>query len=132
MVATAFDDFTIHGHSFAGQHHNVVADSHCGDRDLAFVDRTRVAGIGRRGYAALAPDLVAEILSPDDRPGEVLGKVGEWLEAGVRLVWVIDPDRQVASVYRDDGSVMTVSSESQLEGEAVLPGLAFRLSELFE
>ena len=100
--------------------------------DLAFVDRTRVAGIGRRGYAALAPDLVAEILSPDDRPGEVLGKVGEWLEAGVRLVWVIDPDRQVASVYRDDGSVMTVSSESQLEGEAVLPGLAFRLSELFE
>ena len=100
--------------------------------DLAFVDRTRVAQIPRRGYAALAPDLVAEILSPDDRPGEVLAKAGEWLEVGVRLVWVIDPDRQVASVYRDDGSMMTVSSDADLDGEAVLPGFSFRLFELFD
>jgi Uma2 family endonuclease len=100
--------------------------------DLAFVDRARVAGIARRGYAALAPDLVAEILSPDDRPGEVLSKVGDWLEAGVRLVWVIDPDRRVAFVYRGDGSVMTVSSDADLGGEAVLPGFSFRLSDLFE
>jgi Uma2 family endonuclease len=100
--------------------------------DLAFVDRARVAQIPRRGYAALAPDLVAEILSPDDRPGEVLTKVGEWLEAGVRLVWVIDPERRVATVYRDDGGVATVASESQVHGEGVLPGFAFRLSELFE
>jgi len=100
--------------------------------DLAFVDRARVAQIARRGYAALAPDLVAEILSPDDRPGEVLAKVGDWLEAGVRLVWVIDPDRRVATVYRDDGSVMTVSSDAAVDGEAVLPGFSFRLAELFD
>jgi Uma2 family endonuclease len=100
--------------------------------DLAFVDRARVAQIARRGYAALAPDLVAEILSPDDRPGEVLTKVGEWLEAGVRLAWVIDPDRRVATVYRDDGDVVTVSSDADVHGEAVLPGFSFRLSELFE
>ena len=100
--------------------------------DLAFVDRTRVAQIPRRGYAALAPDLAAEILSPDDRPGEVLAKVGEWLEAGVRLVWVIDPDRRVASVYREDGSVMTVSSDADVHGDPVLPGFSFRLAELFD
>ena len=100
--------------------------------DLAFVDRARVAQIARRGYAALAPDLVAEILSPEDRPGEVLTKAGEWLEAGVRLVWVIDPDRRFASVYRADGSVMTVSSDADLHGDVVLPGFSFRLSELFE
>lgn len=100
--------------------------------DLAFVDRARVAEIPRRGYAMLGPDLVAEILSPEDRPGDVLAKVGEWLEAGVRLVWVIDPERRVASVYRDDGSVMTVSSDADVDGEAVLPGFSFRLSELFE
>jgi Uma2 family endonuclease len=75
---------------------------------------------------------VAEILSPEDRPGEVLSKVGEWLEAGVRLVWVIDPDRRVASVYRDDGSVMTVPSDGDVDGGAVLPGFSFQLSELFE
>lgn len=100
--------------------------------DLAFVDRARVAQIARHGYAALAPDLVTEILSPSDRPGAVLAKAGEWLEAGVRLVWVIDPDRQVATAYRDDGSVMTVSSDAEVDGEAVLPGFSFRLSELFD
>ena len=100
--------------------------------DLAFVDRTRVAQIPRRGYAALAPDLAAEILSPDDRPGEVLAKVGDWLAAGVRLVWVIDPDRRAASGYRADGSVATVSSDADMDGEAVLPGLSFPLSDLFD
>jgi Uma2 family endonuclease len=100
--------------------------------DLAFVDRSRVALIARRGYAALAPDFVAEILSPDDRPGEVLTKVGEWLEAGVRLAWVIDPDRRVASVYRADGSVTTVAADEDLEGETVLPGFSCALAELFD
>jgi Uma2 family endonuclease len=100
--------------------------------DLAFVDRARATHIARPGYAALAPDLVAEILSPEDRPSEVLTKVGEWLEAGVRLVWVIDPDRRVASVFRADGSMMTAASDDDVDGEAVLPGFSFRLSELFE
>jgi Uma2 family endonuclease len=100
--------------------------------DLAFVSRDRVAQIGPRGYAALAPDLAAEILSPDDRPGEVLKKAGEWLDAGVSLVWVIDPERRVASVYRPDGSVSAVHPEGRLDGESVLPGFFCQLSEVFE
>ena len=100
--------------------------------DLAFVHRDRVERIGRRGYAALAPDLATEILSPDDSPGEVLRKVGEWLDAGVAIVWVIDPDRRLASVYRRDGSVSAVSPDGRLEGESVLPGFACALSEVFE
>jgi Uma2 family endonuclease len=100
--------------------------------DLAFVHRARLGQIGRRGFAALAPDLVAEILSPDDRPGEVLTKVGEWLDAGVTLVWLIDPERAAASVYRADGSVTTVASDANLDGETVLPGFSCALSELFD
>lgn len=100
--------------------------------DLAFVQRERLAQIGRRGYAALAPDLVAEILSPDDRPGEVLKKVSEWLDAGVALAWVIDPERHIAHVYRPDGSITAVAADADLEGEAVLPGFSCRLAELFE
>ena len=100
--------------------------------DLAFVTRERVDLIERRGYAALAPDLAAEILSPDDRPGEVLKKVGEWLEAGVSIVWVIDPDRRAASVYRPDGTVTSVPTNGSLDGERVLPGFSCALSEVFE
>jgi Uma2 family endonuclease len=100
--------------------------------DLAFVSRDRAGQISPRGYAALAPDLVAEILSPDDRPGEVLAKVGEWLEAGVKLVWVINAERRVASVYGGDGNVATVAPDGLLDGAEVLPGFTCVLSEIFE
>jgi Uma2 family endonuclease len=100
--------------------------------DLAFVRQERLALIAPRGDATLAPDLVAEILSPDDRPGEVLAKMGEWLDAGVEIVWLIDPYRRTAQVYRADGSVDAVAPDGALEGGTVLPGLRVALAELFE
>lgn len=100
--------------------------------DLAFVNRKRAALTAARGYAALAPDLVAEILSPDDRPGEVRAKVGEWLDAGVQLVWVIDPERRTAHVYRRDGSETAIAPNGVLDGERLLSGFSCALSELFE
>jgi len=94
--------------------------------DVAFVARERLGAIPAEGYAELAPDLVAEILSPGDRPGHVLEKVGQWLSAGARLVWVLDPVGRQARVYRPDGTVSVVAAREQLDGEDVLPG--FRLS----
>lgn len=97
--------------------------------DVAFISRARQHAIADRGYSELAPDLVAEILSPDDRPGEVLSKVGDWLDAGVRLVWVVDPIRREARVYRADGRQSTIESAGTLDGEDVLPGLSCRLAD---
>jgi Uma2 family endonuclease len=98
--------------------------------DAAFVRADRVPQPLPRGYAAFAPDFVVEVLSPDDRAGEVLAKVGDWLDAGVRLVWVLDPDRRVARVYRSDGSEAMIAAENTLDGEDVLPGFTCRLSDL--
>ena len=98
--------------------------------DLAFVASDRVALIPRRGYATLSPDLVAEILSPDDRPGEVLAKVADWLDTGTRLVWVIDPERGEARVHRGDGTIAIVGGDGALDGEDVLPGLTCSLREV--
>jgi len=98
--------------------------------DLAFVSRERAAELPRRGYATLAPDFVAEILSPDDRPGEYLAKVAQWLEAGTRLIWVIDPQRAEARVYRSDGSLTIIGDDALLDGEAVLPGFSCPLTEV--
>lgn len=98
--------------------------------DLAFVSRERAAELPRRGYAALAPDFVAEIISPDDRPGEYLAKVAQWLEAGTLLIWVIDPQRAEARVYRADGSLTVVTQDALLRGEAVLPGFSCPLADV--
>lgn len=99
--------------------------------DFAFLGHERLARVARRGYAAVAPDLIAEILSPDDRPGDVHDKIGEWLRAGVRLAWEIDPDRRTARVHRPGGSVSLVASHEALDGENVLPGFRCELKDLF-
>jgi Uma2 family endonuclease len=99
--------------------------------DLAFLGHERLARVVSRGYAAVAPDLVAEIQSPDDRPGEVRAKIGEWLNAGVRLVWELDPDRRTARVHRPDGSESLVDADGVLEGETVLPGFRTDLKDLY-
>ncbi len=73
--------------------------------DVAFVARERVGVIRERGCAELAPDLLAEILSPDDRPAEVLAKVADWLAAGTRIVWSSIPsDATRASKARTGAS----------------------------
>lgn len=96
--------------------------------DVAFLAEERAGAIQDRGYARVAPDLVAEVLSPDDRPGEVRDKITDWLAAGVKLVWVIDPRRHAADVYRPDGRVS--SGETQLDGQDVLPGFTCAVDEL--
>ena len=100
--------------------------------DAAFVSADRVELIGRRGFPRFAPDLVAEVRSPDDRPGEVLAKVGDWLEAGTKIVWVIDPERFEARVYRADGSEALVARDGALDGEDALPDFTCPLREILE
>jgi Uma2 family endonuclease len=98
--------------------------------DVGFVARDRVERIPRRGYAPLSPDLVAEVLSPDDVPGEVIAKVGEWLAAGTRIVWLVDPRRSEVHVYRQDGSLSLLREDDELDGEDVLPGFACAVKEI--
>jgi Uma2 family endonuclease len=98
--------------------------------DVAFISNERLPDPPPRGFAELAPDLAVEVLSPDDRPGEVLAKVGDWVNAGARLVWVVDPIRVIARVYRADGSESILGATDALRGEAVLPGFEHRLSAI--
>ena len=99
--------------------------------DVAFVRRDRVPDPEPVGFLTLAPDLAVEVLSPGDRPGETLAKVGDWLEAGTRLVWVLDPERRLARVYRADGTESILSVADELAGEDVLPGFAVSLASVF-
>jgi Uma2 family endonuclease len=95
--------------------------------DIAFVRRERLPA-ETTGFPELAPDLVVEVLSPNDRPGETLAKVGDWLDAGARLVWVIDPERRLARIYRPDGTESVLNEADALVGEDVLPGFSCTLS----
>ena len=98
--------------------------------DIAFISRGRVPDPEPAGFPDLVPDLVVEVLSPGDRPGEVLAKVADWLSAGTSLVWVLDPARRVARVYRHDGTEQILTLDETLGGEDVVPGFSCPLAEV--
>jgi Uma2 family endonuclease len=98
--------------------------------DVAFVRRDRVPDPEPVGFPELAPDLAVEVLSPGDRPGDTLSKVADWLSAGTRLVWVIDPERRLARIYRQAGSETIVTADGALDGEDVLPGFSCPLGSI--
>jgi len=100
--------------------------------DIAFIRRERVPHPAPVGFAAFPPDLVIEIRSPSDRPGDTLAKVADWLSGGTRRVWVVDPERRLARVYRADGTEQIISADQSLDGEDVVPGFACPLSTVME
>lgn len=98
--------------------------------DLAFVARQRMAGAIPDGFSPIPPDLAVEVLSPSDSPRHVLDKVGEYLAAGVKLVWVIEPRERRATVYRALTAVRAIAENDQLDGEDVVPGFSCTLKDL--
>ena len=100
--------------------------------DVAFVSAERVRAAGRPlGYFPGAPDLVVEVISPNDLYTEVEDKVAEWLEHGARLVFVVNPRRRTVAVHRPDRPLRILTIDDTLDGEDVVPGWKLPLRELF-
>jgi Uma2 family endonuclease len=79
----------------------------------------------------IAPDLVVEVLSKSNTKPEMAKKLGEYFDAGVRLVWMVDPRKQTVRVYTGIAQSVLIKRGQSLDGGAVLPGFVLRLEELF-
>ncbi len=54
----------------------------------------------KRGFAPIAPDFVLELMSPTDSLKDVQAKMGEYMDCGVRLGWIINPETKQVEIYR--------------------------------
>lgn len=100
--------------------------------DVAFVARERYDAAGDPVTAFPgAPDLAVEVVSPSSRPADVHGKVADYLAAGTKLVWVVDPAAKTVTVYRTLLQPRTLGGEDRLEGEDVLPGFSVAAADCF-
>jgi Uma2 family endonuclease len=99
--------------------------------DIAFVAKDRMTEPLAHGVWAIAPDLVAEVRSPSDRRGIMQKKVADYIEAGVRLVWVVDPKARTVNVHRIREPVRVLSAADSLDGEDVVPGFRCSVASLF-
>jgi Uma2 family endonuclease len=79
----------------------------------------------------LAPDLAIEVLSESNTRKEMARKLREYFEAGVKLVWYIDPEHETAQAFSAVEQFETIAGDQELVGGAVLPGFAVKLSEVF-
>jgi len=100
--------------------------------DISFVSRERLAGFNDKTFFSGAPDLAVEILSPSNRPGEMHSKVADYLAAGARLAWVVDPERRSVTTYQSLLAPRRLEAPAILDGGDVLPGLAIPLESIFE
>ena len=101
--------------------------------DVAFVRNDRLPPPDERDkYFPFAPDLAVEVVSPNDRAGDTLDKVIEYLDAGTRLVWVAHPSRRVVNVYHADRTARLLASGDDLDGGDVLPGFRVTVADIFQ
>jgi Uma2 family endonuclease len=83
------------------------------------------------GHIKLSPDFAAEVVSPNDKAGELEEKLHDYRDAGVGLVWVIYPSTRTARALRPDRTTTEYGEDDVMPGEAVLPGFSVRLGDLF-
>ena len=84
------------------------------------------------GYLEVAPELVVEIISPNDSQDEVDKKTRMWLRLGVLMVVEVYPMRRAVAVHRPGAPAVTLTDDDVLDGGDVLPGFSLPLSEIFD
>ena len=99
--------------------------------DAAFVAAARLPE-DRRQSSPQPPDLAVEVVSPSDTLYSVAEKAVDYLDAGTRLVWVIEPVTKTVTVYRSRADIRTLKCGDTLTGEDVVEGFACQVEELFE
>ncbi|MGH2610382.1 MAG: Uma2 family endonuclease [Tepidiformaceae bacterium] len=101
--------------------------------DINVTVRSRLpkgAAAWRRAFE-MTPDFAIEVLSPDDRPGRVLDRITFLLNAGVRLIWFVDPDDETVTAYRPGETPQAYRPPSVIDARPVLSDFALHLGEIF-
>jgi Uma2 family endonuclease len=99
--------------------------------DMAFIARERLPEKLSPKWSEIIPDLILEVVSPNDTEEAVKEKIGEWLAAGVRLAWLVSPRARTVRVYRslEDSHVLTEADT--LDGGDVAPGFSLPVARVF-
>ncbi|MGF1539846.1 MAG: Uma2 family endonuclease [Pleurocapsa sp.] len=103
--------------------------------DVSWISSSRWQAIPKelqRKFAPIDPDFVIELMSPTDDLTELQQKMIEYMNCGVRLGWLINPDDKQVEIYRNGQDKEVLDNPSSLSGESILPNLVVDLSEIFE
>jgi Uma2 family endonuclease len=98
--------------------------------DVSF-DRTP-GPLVRKGAVLHLPDLAVEIKSPDDSYNRMREKARYYLANGVKMVWLIFPEKRMVEVYAPDADVEILLEHETISGRDVLPGFTLAVRDVFK
>ena len=100
--------------------------------DVAFVSSGSLpAQISSEGFLETIPELVVEIRSKNDAAAEIADKVADYLTAGVRLVWIVEPTTEIVSEHRPGQPPQSLGKSDTLRCDDIIPGFRLSVAELF-
>jgi Uma2 family endonuclease len=82
-------------------------------------------------YGEVPPRLAVEVLSPSDRADRTQHKIMDYLQTGVEMVWVADPENRTVTVYRPDRGPRYLQASEEITGEDILPGFRCQVADFF-
>jgi Uma2 family endonuclease len=89
----------------------------------------------KQGFPPIVPDFVIELVSPSDlknqRYKDLQAKMQEYINNGVQLGWLIEPEAKTVEIYRIGSSVEILENPQTLSGENILPEFVLNLNEIF-
>lgn len=101
--------------------------------DVTFYSYQRIPrGPLPQGYWPIAPELVIEIRSIDDRWEDIIDQAAEYLAAGVLTVAVVDPEALRVHLFATDRVALIINRDEELTFPDILPGFAIQVGKLFE
>jgi Uma2 family endonuclease len=100
--------------------------------DIAFIRQERVPPLeARQHIMEVIPDLVVESLSKSDTIEEVGDKIDDWLNAGVRMLWIVDPFRRTVTIYQPELDPVLLGERATLQADPIVPGFRCPVAEIF-
>ncbi len=102
--------------------------------DVSWIERERwnsLTSEQKQKFIPLAPDFALELMSPSDYLVNVRAKMREYLDNGVKLSWLINPEDRQVEIYRLGQDVELLNSPQTLSGEDILPDFVLDLSDIF-
>jgi Uma2 family endonuclease len=102
--------------------------------DVSFIrsQRCSLAQATTEGHCPIAPDLAVEVISPNDIAYEIYEEVREFLDAGVPLVWVVNPEQRTVAIRHAGGPGTILRENDEISGEDVIPGFRSRVGDFME
>ena len=101
--------------------------------DVSWIAIDRWNALGdeqKRGFAPIDPEFVIELMSPTDDLLTTQQKMAEYMNCGIKLGWLINPDAKQVEIYRLGKNKKTLNNPSSLSGEDILPGLTVDLTDI--